>query len=537
MMDDAELLRRYVAGKSEEAFAALVRRHLDLVYATALRQLAGDTHLAQDVAQTVFTALARKAPALAGRATVAGWLYLSAQHAAAQAVRGEQRRRAREQEASTMPDLSSSSDAATDWGRVRPVLDAALRDLGETDREAVLLRFFERRPFAEIGAALRVGEDAARMRVDRALEKLRVLLARRGVTSTAAALGAVLSNEAVLAAPAGLASAIAGSAFATGAATIASAGIFMKATTLLTGAVALAALGTAIFQANQFHRTEAKLAALTRDHDGLHAQLRAAQQRAVKAEQQSASLQRDLDAARTPRPTAGGGTLGFSGSRSGQLTLGGSSGYAGKITLGPSLSNDPAEARRLVRQMNIEGMDSTYRAFYRQMGFTPAQDEQFKTIMIDYMDRRNEHARAALAEARAQTNDRTTLQAVAEATVQQAYNEWLVAIQGAFGPPIAQSFQHFVDTIPAGEVTKELSGSLFNTDTPLTPAQADQLVDIIAANSRNALGKVDLSAMNSDAILEQAKAVLSEPQLVALRRAQLRVQEKWAPASAKTPGG
>src|SRR5450631_185785 len=87
--DDRELLRRYAAEKSEAAFAELVRRHLDLVYSAALRHLAGDTHLAQDVAQSVFTDLARKAPSLTGRAALAGWLYLGAHHAAAQAVRGE----------------------------------------------------------------------------------------------------------------------------------------------------------------------------------------------------------------------------------------------------------------------------------------------------------------------------------------------------------------------------------------------------------------------------------------------------------------
>ena len=81
-----------------------------------------------------------------------------------------------------MHELFASTAAATDWERVRPVLDDAMRDLAAADREAVLLRFFEQRPFAEIGAALNVTDDAARMRVDRALEKLRALLARRAFT-------------------------------------------------------------------------------------------------------------------------------------------------------------------------------------------------------------------------------------------------------------------------------------------------------------------------------------------------------------------
>ena len=137
MMDDAELLRRYAREKSEDAFAELVKRHLDLVYATALRQLAGDTHRSEDVAQSVFVALARKASSLTGHPSLAGWLYLSTHHAAAQVVRSEQRRRAREQEAQTMHHLLSSSPSAADWDRVRPVLDEAMRELNKPDREAV----------------------------------------------------------------------------------------------------------------------------------------------------------------------------------------------------------------------------------------------------------------------------------------------------------------------------------------------------------------------------------------------------------------
>ena len=98
----------------------------------------------------------------------------------------------------------AAGDGDAEWSRLRPVLDEGMDELGEREREAVLLRFFEGRAFAEIGATLRVSEDAARMRVERALEKLRAVLARRGVTSTGAALGVVLAQQAVVAAPAGL---------------------------------------------------------------------------------------------------------------------------------------------------------------------------------------------------------------------------------------------------------------------------------------------------------------------------------------------
>ena len=217
MSDDAELLRRYAEQRSEAAFAELVRRHLNLVYSAAMRLTRGDTHRAEDVAQLVFTDLARKAAALSHRPVLAGWLYTSTHYATAKILRTEQRRQTREQEAQAMHELLSNAAPEADWDRLRPVLDAAMRELSERDREAVLLRFFEGRGFAEVGTKLNLSENAARMRVDRALDKLRVRFAQHGVTSTAAALAIALANQAVVAAPAGLATTITGAAL-TGAA-------------------------------------------------------------------------------------------------------------------------------------------------------------------------------------------------------------------------------------------------------------------------------------------------------------------------------
>src|SRR6185369_4435966 len=134
--DDSTLLCRYADEKSEEAFAALVRRHLDLVYSVALRQVGGDAHLAQDVAQSVFTALARKAASLRGRRVLGGWLYRTAQFTAIDAVRSESRRRVRELEAQTMHDITTTPGGAVDWDRLRPTLDQAIGELTDDDRDA-----------------------------------------------------------------------------------------------------------------------------------------------------------------------------------------------------------------------------------------------------------------------------------------------------------------------------------------------------------------------------------------------------------------
>jgi len=202
MTPDSELLRQFARTHSEAAFAELVRRHVNLVYSAALRQVNGDAHLAQDVAQTVFTDLACKADSLARRESLTGWLYTSAHFAAAKMVRGENRRRDREEKFMREPIHEAAPEA--DWEKMRPTLDDAMHELKETDREAILLRYFENQPFIQVGAKLGLNENAARMRVERALEKLRDIFTRRGIT-TATALASVISANAIQIAPANLA--------------------------------------------------------------------------------------------------------------------------------------------------------------------------------------------------------------------------------------------------------------------------------------------------------------------------------------------
>ncbi len=141
MSDDPVLLRRFVREGDHDAFAALVQRHFDLVYSVAMRQVGGDVHLAKDAAQIVFAALARKAASLADRATLGGWLYRAAQFAAIDVVRAERRRRGYEQEAVAMKEISGERRDEVDWERVRPLLDRAIGELNEVDRDAVVMRF------------------------------------------------------------------------------------------------------------------------------------------------------------------------------------------------------------------------------------------------------------------------------------------------------------------------------------------------------------------------------------------------------------
>lgn len=208
-MNDTDLLQAYLDDRSERAFTELVELHLPLVYRTALRGVNGDEHLAHDVAQRVFALLARKAASLRGHASLAGWLYTTTRTTAAQAVRTEVRRRQREEAASTM-----NEPAPLRWEQLAPVIDEALAQLKDDDRTVVLLRFFEGKRLEEMGALLGVSADAARMRVERALQRLEIQLGRVGITSTASAVALALEQQATWAAPAGMAAELARGALA-----------------------------------------------------------------------------------------------------------------------------------------------------------------------------------------------------------------------------------------------------------------------------------------------------------------------------------
>ena len=203
---DQELLGAYAERQFEPAFAELVRRHLDFVFSAALR-MTRNPQIAEDVAQSVFAALAKQSRPLAWRPVLSGWLHRTTLNLAAKAVRTEVRRRAREQEAAAMNEVSANSEPA--WEQLAPHLDAALGALSEIDRNAVILRFINGRSLSEVGTALGTTEEAAKKRVTRALEKLRAHFARRGIAVSASVLALAMTANAIQAAPAGLATTLA----------------------------------------------------------------------------------------------------------------------------------------------------------------------------------------------------------------------------------------------------------------------------------------------------------------------------------------
>jgi RNA polymerase sigma factor (sigma-70 family) len=298
---DAQLLRDYVEHGREAAFRDIVVRHTDAVYSAALRQT-GSPDLARDVAQSVFTDLARKASSLVrtldANASLLGWLYRSTRFAALNQWRDDHRRQARERLA--MQHFDPASESAPDWDRVGPVLDEAMADLSEDDREALLLRFFQRHDFRSIGQSLGLSDDAAQKRVSRALEKLRGHLTSRGVTTGAAALSVALSAHVVQAAPVGLAMALSNAALV-GTSVVTTATVTAAQTIAMTtlqksliGATLAVAVGTGIYEARQASASRSQLQVLQQQHAPLAEQVDQLTRDRDSAANKLAALQKDL---------------------------------------------------------------------------------------------------------------------------------------------------------------------------------------------------------------------------------------------------
>jgi RNA polymerase sigma factor (sigma-70 family) len=251
--NDLDLLRQFARDQSQDAFTALVNRHVNLVYSAALRQVRSP-QLAEEIAQSVFADLAHSAPRLQPDTILTAWLYAVTRRTAVDAIRKESRRQLREQIAVEMTDMNATTD---DWKQIAPLLDEAIAALDETDRAAVLLRYFENKSLREVGQTLGTTDDTAQKRVSRAVERLRDFFTQRRVTLGAGGLAAVISANAVQAAPAGLsavisATTLAGTAVATSTLVAATKTIAMTTLqkTLVTATIAVIA-GAGIYEARE----------------------------------------------------------------------------------------------------------------------------------------------------------------------------------------------------------------------------------------------------------------------------------------------
>lgn len=500
-----DLLRRFVSHQSEAAFRMLVERYLPLVHAAALRRSHGNSALARDIAQDVFIALAKKAHALEGRTTLAPWLLSTTHLAALQHLRKEQRRLEREQKAYTM-EQSAIAEEDIDWTTLRPLLDGLLSELGQKDQEAIFLRFFEGLSFAQIGERLDIGEDGARRRSSRALEKLRAQLSRRGIRSTTAICAQALVTQYVASAPSGLTSSIAAAALA---GTITPAGaaaaplliLSMNASKIAVvslSLIAIAGLGGTAFYAHRHVQSDARTRSLQQEHAALYAEARDLRSHIQKSSPAIAQA----DAA---EPTAGRGeksplpptqpaqkaahTISATPPNSVEELLA----QIDHVLAHPELR--PAFVRQIVQQ--LWGEDQR---FFATEGVSPLQIDAIKDEAAAYA--------ALLLDARAKRiggEDFAGLFAAAD-------DQSLAQVRRILGEDTFARLREYKAGANENRLVDQLAVRLYYTDTPLTGAQASQLASILV----QARFSTDRSGLSQTV----AGRAVSEAEHAAFRQAQ-----------------
>lgn len=299
-MSDLELLHDYARTQSQPSFTALVNRHLNLVYSAALRQVRSP-QLAEEISQSVFLELSHHAADFPKAQPLAAWLYVVTRRTAIDVIRRESRRLARETAAAELAAMKTPSET---WSKVEARLDEAMETLNATERTAIVLRFFENQSLRDVGAALGLSEDTAQKRVTRALDRLRTLLARRGLTVTAATLATDLSAHSLQIAPAGMRATIATATFHHSA-TFGAAKVFAMTTAQksLAGLGVALAVGAAVFEAQTLSAQRVELAAAAQATSALAAQLARASETGNITTLQLDEAERLLTAQRTTPPT------------------------------------------------------------------------------------------------------------------------------------------------------------------------------------------------------------------------------------------
>jgi len=478
-MDDRELLRDYVERRSQEAFRQLVDRHLPMVYSAA-RRMVRDAHLAEDVAQSVFTTLAQKAESLGPPQVVGGWLYNTTRHLALHAVRAEQRRREREQTAFAMQTL----DLAPDDPRIAEHLEPAMAELGPADRDALVLRYLENRSLRDVGAELGISEDAARMKVNRALERLRSGFEKQGVGITTVLLASAITAT-TAAVPSGLAATITTTALAvtavqTSAAIATTQAIAMttlQKTLVAAALIAASATATLLVQLPAQSKLRAENAALRR--------LQVEQAEHFTAE--TTRLSNQLARARTQAPPSNGpssevlklrGEVGKLRQEKAASTANAKSGPSALSGLTAS-----PEMRNAFRTQQKAGMSILYKDLAKNLKLSKEQTEQFANLLADHIMTNVDHVTVVLRDGYA-PHEMESLIAGEEA----ALRDKVQAMLGQDGLYQYQEYsRNLLSKFSAEEFKEMLTG-----DDATKQAQAAQLSHLVQEETLKALADAGL---------------------------------------------
>lgn len=501
MQSDSDLLLRYVNDGSQEAFAELVRRHIDFIYSSALRRVGMDAHLAKDVTQDVFTEFARKSSSLLNRPALEGWLYTTCRFKAVDVVR--RIRRGRERESLFMNANQVANATEPEWEQLRPVIDDALDSLNRADRQILVLRYLRNKSFAELGRTLELTEDAARMRSTRALDRLRVMLAKRGIKSSAEALGLILTNQAIGAAPIGLAAQVATGALSLAnvsspaASTVFHATNTVKiATSIATLALLLVSVSVAIHEfrahqraARQFAEEQVKTTATNaRLHDLSH-QLEAAVQDESKLRARIDAMVSAVERAKAKR-----------------------AGVADIAATSRDFVDKNPKALALVVGHDIAHNAQKYAPLFSSLGLSPEKQTQVLKLLAQRSD---------LGLTWFSAPDANSPTAVIAVNADPLSPEEISAqLKNLLGDTGYQAYQDFNRAGAAQTLAQQLAGSLYATASPITAVQGNQLAQVLAQSSndyQNGKGVWSSAQINWDTALSNAQTLLTPPQMDALR--------------------
>lgn len=374
--------------------------------------------------------------------------------------------------------LESSTDeaaASIDWEKVHPVLNETLGELNDDDRDAVWLRFFEGRSFAQVGERLRLNENAARMRVERALDKLHAALARRGVTSTAAALGLALPNQAAATAPAGLAAGVTGAALAGAGGVGVATGIltFMSTTKVVSGvaaAVALLAIFSAVRESQSADNSVAALKAVTAQRDELQGRVQVLEKRARESGDVADSAQRELAALRVVAATPGENAAARAA--------------AWQTTSPVNFALDHPEARAAFVAQEMARARAKFDRFFRQAGLSAGEQDRFLDVLKNFAEAKLDLTASVRAQGYGPYNvpqDPEALRALFKVD-SEVDGEFMGNLRTLLGDERFRQFTAYRKSIPEINAADQLAGLLYAGDTPLTPAQARQLVQVLQEN-------------------------------------------------------
>ena len=452
--NDLDLLGLFAREQSQDAFTELVSRHLNLVYSAALRQVRSP-HLAEEVSQSVFTNLARNAAKLNPDTILTACLYQVTRHTAISVVRGEARRQAREQIAFQMSEMN---DTSTDWTRIEPLLDEAMDSLEEAERTALLLRYFENKSLREVGQALGASEDAAQKRVSRAVERLREFFSKRKITVGASGLAALVSANAIQAAPSGLFGTVATGAVL-GSTTISTAtAITVTKTIVMTttqkaiiAAVVAGAIAAGVYQARQVSSLRDQVQALKQ-----------VQEQQAALTNQVEELRRERDRAKNELAALTGENAALKKGPNEVLKLRGevgklrrenadigSSSALSKVTANP-------EAKKLLRDQQKMGMTMIYKGFAERAKLTFEQMEKLNDLLADHIMENVAHVTTVLRD-KPTPEQMNQIFAAQEATLQEKVQELL-------GPDGLAQYQNYTKDLASTLTAEQFKGLLTGND-------------------------------------------------------------------------